>query len=106
WAKWLGSLAKARGIAVGAMAVPLVGVLAEGISWWAVVPLVAAAFVFVACAASFGLWLSVRSRSAQRASGMWMLAVGLWVGAPFLAAEAAYMEQRATRRAPLRWEPK
>jgi len=105
-AKWVGSLAKARGIAVGAMAVPLVGVVAEGISWWAVMPLVAAAFVFVACAASFGLWLSVRSRSVQRASGLWMLIVGLWVGGTFLAAQAAYMEQRAARRALLRWDPK
>jgi ABC-type transport system involved in multi-copper enzyme maturation permease subunit len=107
WAKWVGSLAKARGIAVGAMAVPLVGVLAEGISFWAVLPLVAAAFVFVACAASFGLWLSVRFKSIQRASGMWMLAVGLWVGGTFLAAQAAYLEERSARRfTTAAWPPK
>src|SRR5262249_8192894 len=77
WAKWAGSMAKARGIAVGAIAVPLVGVLAEGISYWAVVPLVIAAFAIVACAASFGLWLSVRARTVQRASALWMLLVGV-----------------------------
>ena len=107
WAKWLGSLAKARGIAVGAMAVPLVGVVAEGISYWAVLPLVAAAFVFVACSASFGLWLSVRSKSVRRASGLWMLAVGLWVGGTFLAAQAAYLEERSARRfTTSTWPPK
>lgn len=98
WAKWVGSLAKARGIAVGALAVPLVGVLAEGISYWAVVPLVAAAFVYIACAASFGLWLSVRARTVQRATGLWMLLVGAWVGGTFLAAQSAYLEERAAAR--------
>jgi hypothetical protein len=112
WAKWVGSLSKARGIALGALAVPLVGVLAEGISWLAVVPLMLAAFVFVACAASFGLWLSVRARTVQRATGLWLLIVGLWVGGTLLAADAAYMEEQAqpwTRRQqdkppPLFWD--
>jgi hypothetical protein len=98
WAKWVGSLAKARGIALGAMAIPLVGVIAEGISPWAVVPLVLAAVTTVACAASFGLWLSVRSRTVQRATGAWLLLVGMWVGGTFLAAQAAYMDERANQR--------
>jgi hypothetical protein len=98
WAKWVGSLSKARGIALGAMAIPLVGVIAEGISPWAVVPLVLAAATTVACAASFGLWLSVRSRTVQRATGAWLLLVGLWVGGTFLAAQAAYMDERANQR--------
>src|SRR5262249_37799259 len=95
-AKWVGSMSKARGIAIGTAAIPLVGVIAEGLSYWAVVPLVMAAFAFLACAASFGLWLSVRAPTVQRASGQWLLAVGLWVGGTFLAAQAAYMEERAT----------
>ena len=85
---------KARGVAIGAAAVPLVGVIAEGLSYWAVVPLVLAAFAFLGCAASFGLWLSVRAPTVQRASGLWLLAAGLWVGGTFLAAEAAYLDQR------------
>jgi ABC-type transport system involved in multi-copper enzyme maturation permease subunit len=93
WAKWVGSMAKARAIALGALAIPLVGVLAEGLSYWAVLPLFIAAVAFVACAASFGLWLSVRIRTVQRATGVWLLAVGLWVGGTFLAAQAAYVEQ-------------
>src|SRR5439155_23312153 len=106
WAKWVGSLAKARGIALGALSVPLVGVIAEGISYWAVVPLILAAFTFLACAASFGLWLSVRSRTVQRATGLWLLIVGLWVGGTLLAAEAAYMEEQSWRRtATMRFPP-
>ena len=97
-AKWVGSLSKARGVAIGTAAIPLVGVIAEGLSFWAVVPLVIAAFTFLACAASFGLWLSVRTPTVQRASGLWLSAVGLWVGGTFLAAQAAYMEQQATGR--------
>ncbi|HJZ90897.1 MAG TPA: ABC transporter permease subunit [Gemmataceae bacterium] len=113
-AKWWGSLAKARGIALGAMAVPLVGVLADGISYWAVVPLLLAACVYAACAASFGLWLSVRSRTVQRATGLWLLLTAVWVGGTLLAAETAYAERdpsyysrgrRAqTRDAPLVWD--
>jgi ABC-type transport system involved in multi-copper enzyme maturation permease subunit len=99
-AKWVGSLGKARGVAIGTAAVPLVGVIAEGLSYWAVVPLVLAAFAFLACAASFGLWLSVRAPTVQRASGLWLLAVGLWVGGTFLAAEAAYMDQPSAGRYP------
>jgi len=98
FAKWVGSLAKARGIALGAMAVPLVGVIAEGISFLAVLPLLFAAGSIVACSASFGIWLSVRSRSVQRATGLWLLLVGLWIGGTFLAAQTAYMEDRAGRR--------
>jgi ABC-type transport system involved in multi-copper enzyme maturation permease subunit len=105
-AKWVGSLAKARGIALGAIAVPLVGVFAEGISVLAVPLLVAAAFAFVACAASFGLWLSVRARTVQRASGLWLLLVGGWVGGTFLAAQAAYIEERARQRMSAAWPPK
>ena len=97
-AKWIGSLSKARGVAIGTAAIPLVGVIAEGLSYWAVVPLVFAAFTFLACAASFGLWLSVRSTTVQRASGLWLLSVGLWVGGSLLAAEAAYMEERSAAR--------
>jgi ABC-type transport system involved in multi-copper enzyme maturation permease subunit len=92
-AKWWGSLAKARGIALGALAVPLVGVLAEGISYVAVVPLLLAACVFAAFAASFGLWLSVRSRTVQRATGLWLLLTAVWVGGTLLAAETAYAER-------------
>ena len=40
-AKWVGSLSKARGIAIGTAAIPLVGVIAEALSFWAVVPLIA-----------------------------------------------------------------
>ncbi|HKB02525.1 MAG TPA: ABC transporter permease subunit [Gemmataceae bacterium] len=98
WAKWVGSLAKARGIALGALSIPLVGVIAEGISYWAVVPLIVSAFTFLACAASFGLWLSVRGRTVQRATGLWLLVVGLWVGGTLLAAEAAYMEEQSSMR--------
>jgi ABC-type Na+ efflux pump permease subunit len=97
-AKWLGSLLKARAIGFGALAIPLVGVIAEGLSYKAVAPMFAAAFAFLACAASFGLWLSVRAPTVQRATGLWLLAVGLWVGGTFLAAEAAYMEDRASKR--------
>jgi ABC-type transport system involved in multi-copper enzyme maturation permease subunit len=97
-AKWWGSLAKARGVGVGTLAVPLVGVLAEGLSVWAVVPLFLATFAFIGCAASFGLWVSVRSATVQRASGAWVLIVGLWVGGTFLAAQAAYLEERAAAR--------
>lgn len=98
WAKWVGSLSKARGVAIGTAAIPLVGVIGEGLSFYAVVPLVLAAFAFLACAASFGLWLSVRAPTVQRASGLWLLAVGLWVGGTFLAAQAAYMEEQAVWR--------
>jgi ABC-type transport system involved in multi-copper enzyme maturation permease subunit len=104
-AKWLGSLSKARGVGVGTLAVPLVGVLAEGLSVWAVVPLFLATFAFVGCAASFGLWVSVRSATVQRASGAWLLIVGLWVGGTFLAAQAAYMEDREARRRTFRGSP-
>jgi ABC-type transport system involved in multi-copper enzyme maturation permease subunit len=97
-AKWLGSLAKARGVGVGTLAVPLVGVLAEGLSVWAVVPLFLATVAFIGCAASFGLWVSVRSATVQRASGAWVLIVGLWVGGTFVAAQAAYKEDREARR--------
>jgi hypothetical protein len=97
-AKWVGSMAKAKGMAIGTAAIPLVGVLAEGLSFRAVVPLVVAAFVFLACAASFGLWLSVRTPTVQRATGLWLLVVGLWVGGTFLAAEAAYEAQKASWR--------
>jgi ABC-type transport system involved in multi-copper enzyme maturation permease subunit len=96
-AKWWGSLAKARGIALGALAVPLVGVLAEGISYLAVVPLLVAACVFAACAASFGLWLSVRSRTVQRATGLWLLLTAVWVGGTLLAAETQYVEEQSSR---------
>ncbi len=105
WAKWLGSLAKARGVGVGTLAVPLVGVLAEGLSVWAIVPLFLATFAFVGCAASFGLWVSVRSATVQRASGAWVLIVGLWVGGTFLAAQAAHMEDREARRRTFRGLP-
>jgi hypothetical protein len=57
-----------------------------------------AAFSFLACAASFGLFLSVRSPTVQRASASWLLFVGLWVGSTFLAAEAAYVEERVANR--------
>jgi len=103
-AKWMGSMAKARGIAVGAIAVPLVGVLAEGISYWAAILLVVAAFAFIACAASFGLWLSVRTRTVQRASAVWMLLVGVWIGGTLLAAKAAYLDERANQRSTM-WGP-
>jgi ABC-type transport system involved in multi-copper enzyme maturation permease subunit len=95
FAKWVGSMAKARGIALGAMAVPLVGVIAEGISYWAVLPLIFTAATIVACSGSFGIWLSVRSKSVQRATGLWLLITGLWVGGTFLAAQTAYMEDQA-----------
>ncbi|HEX3147891.1 MAG TPA: ABC transporter permease subunit [Gemmataceae bacterium] len=98
WAKWIGSLSKARGIAIGTGAIPLVGVLAEGLSYWAVVPLLVAAFAYIACAASFGLWLSVRAPTVQRASGLWLLIVGIWVGGTFLGAEVAYEMERSARR--------
>jgi ABC-type transport system involved in multi-copper enzyme maturation permease subunit len=97
-AKWIGSMLKARAIAFGAAAIPAVGVITYGLSYWAVVPMLAAAFAFLACAASFGLWLSVRTATVQRATGLWLLIVGLWVGGTLLAAEAAYMEGRASRR--------
>ena len=51
-----------------------------------------------ASAASFGLWLSVRSRTVQRATGLWLLVVGLWVGGTLLAAEAGYMEEQSQAR--------
>jgi len=98
WAKWVGSMSKARGIAIGAAAVPLVGVLAEGISFWASILLVEAAFLFVACAASFGLWLSVRARTVQRASGLWMLLVGGWIGGTLLAVQAARLDEQSQQR--------
>jgi ABC-type transport system involved in multi-copper enzyme maturation permease subunit len=98
WAKWVGSLAKARGIALGALAIPLVGVISQGISIWAVVPLTLAAGSFVACAASFGLFLSVNSRTVQRGTFLWLLLVGVWVGGTFLAAQAAYADQRTQAR--------
>jgi ABC-type transport system involved in multi-copper enzyme maturation permease subunit len=104
-AKWLGSMAKARGIAIGAIAVPLVGVLAEGISYWAAILLVVAAFAFIACAASFGLWLSVHTRTVQRASALWMLLVGVWIGGTLLAAKAAYLDERANQRPTSRGSP-
>jgi hypothetical protein len=104
-AKWLGSLLKARAIGFGALAIPLVGVIAEGLSYQAVGPMLAAVIAFLACAASFGLWLSVRAPTVQRATGLWLLAVGLWVGGTFLAAEAAYMEERAARRVNFQWPP-
>jgi ABC-type transport system involved in multi-copper enzyme maturation permease subunit len=112
-AKWVGSLARVRGMALGALAFPLVAVVAEGISVAAVLPLILLAGAVVACAASFGLWLSVRSRSVQRATGLWLLLVGLWVGGTFLAAQAAYIEERTRYRvysfpperpAPLVWD--
>ena len=34
----------------------------------------------------------------QRATGAWLLIVGLWVGGTFLAAQAAYLEERAANR--------
>ena len=34
----------------------------------------------------------------QRASGLWLLLVGLWVGGTFLAAQAAYIDERARQR--------
>jgi ABC-type transport system involved in multi-copper enzyme maturation permease subunit len=104
-AKWVGSLSKARGVAIGTAAIPLVGVIAEALSFWAVVPLIVAAFTILACAASFGLWLSVRAQTIQRASGLWLLTVGLWVGGTFLAAQAAYMEERAMIRLSPKWPP-
>lgn len=105
-AKWVGSLSKARGVAIGTVAIPLVGVIAEGLSFWAVVPMVIAVFAFLACAAGFGLWLSVRAPTVQRASGLWLLSVGLWLGGTFLAAQAAYMEERsALRMMAARWPP-
>jgi ABC-type transport system involved in multi-copper enzyme maturation permease subunit len=97
-AKWVGSLLRARAIGFGALAIPLVGVIAEGLSYQAVAPMLAAVFAFLACAASFGLWLSVRAPTVQRATGLWLLAVGLWVGGTLLAAEAAYLEGRTARR--------
>jgi len=106
WAKWVGSLAKARGIAIGTIAVPVVGVFAEGISVLSAPLLVAAAFAFIACGASFGLWLSVRARTVQRASGLWFLLVGGWVGGTFLAAQAAYLDERARQRMSATWPPK
>lgn len=93
WAKWVGAVARARGIALGALPIPLVGVVADGLSGAAVLPMALAAGAFVACAAAFGLWLSVRTRTVQRATGLWLLLVGLWVGGTFLAAQVAYVEQ-------------
>jgi ABC-type transport system involved in multi-copper enzyme maturation permease subunit len=104
-AKWVGSLLKARAIGFGALAIPLVGVIANGLSVLAVEPMFVATFAFLACAASFGLWLSVRSATVQRASGLWLLAVGLWLGGTFLAAQAAYLEDRATRRRAFTYPP-
>jgi hypothetical protein len=104
-AKWVGSLLKARGIGFGALAIPVVGVMALGLSVWAVLPMLVAALVFLACAASFGLWLSVRAPTVQRATGLWLLGVGLWVGGTFLAAQAAYMEDRAVRRTAFKYHP-
>jgi ABC-type transport system involved in multi-copper enzyme maturation permease subunit len=97
-AKWAGSLLRTRAIGFGALAIPLVGVIAEGLSYKAVVPLLAATLTYLACAASFGLWLSVRAPTVQRATGLWLLAVGLWVGGTLLAAQAAYLEDRTARR--------
>src|SRR5262249_27647936 len=84
------------------------------LSFWAVAPLLLAAFAFLACAASFGLWLSVRAPTVQRATGVWLLIVGLWVGGTFLAAEVAYevdnslqrysMPSSGERPAPLVWD--
>jgi hypothetical protein len=98
WAKWIGSLARARAIAVGAAAIPIVGAIADGISYWAVLPVVLCAGVAVAAAASFGLWLSVRGPTVQGATGRWLLFVGLWVGGTFLVAQAAYLEEQTTGR--------
>lgn len=104
-AKWVGSMLKARAIGFGALAIPLVGVIAEGLSYKAVAPMFAAAFAFLACAASFGLWLSVRVPTVQRATGVWLLVVGLWVGGTFLAAEAAYLTDRIARRTAFSYPP-
>jgi ABC-type transport system involved in multi-copper enzyme maturation permease subunit len=105
WAKWVGSLAKVRGIAVGTAAVPLVAYIADGLSIWAAFLLVLAAGAILAYAASFGLWLSVRTRTVQRASGLWMLLVGIWVGGTFLAAQAVYVQQQ-DRYSTFRYPPK
>ena len=40
----------------------------------------------------------MRSRTVQRATGLWLLVVGLWVGGTLLAAEAAYMEEQSQTR--------
>jgi hypothetical protein len=64
-----------------------------------------AVLAYLACAASFGLWVSVRASTVQRASGLWLLSVGLWVGGTFLAAQAAYMEERAMVRLSTKWPP-
>jgi ABC-type transport system involved in multi-copper enzyme maturation permease subunit len=104
-AKWVGSMLKARAIGFGALAIPLVGVIAEGLSYKAVAPMFAAAFAFLGCAASFGLWLSVRVPTVQRATGLWLLVVGLWVGGTFLAAEAAYLTDRIGRRTAFSYPP-
>jgi ABC-type transport system involved in multi-copper enzyme maturation permease subunit len=94
-AKWIGSQSKVRRMAMGMGAIPLVGVLANAVSIWAVVPLLLTALAALASEASFGLWLSVRAPTVQRATGPWLLTVGLWIGGTFLAAQAAYMEERA-----------
>lgn len=102
-AKWIGSLSKARGIVLGTIAIPVVGAITEGISFFAVPLLLFAGLAYIACAISFGIFLSVRTTSVQRSTGLWLLLVGLWLGATWLTAETGYMEQRATMRVRTRW---
>jgi ABC-type transport system involved in multi-copper enzyme maturation permease subunit len=99
-AKWLGSLAKTRGLIVGFLSIPVVALLSEGIDWPAIPLLVIAAYVFISLSISFGLWLSVRLNSVRQASNIWLLASALFVGSTLIVNIAMDDELDRTVRRP------
>ena len=105
-AKWVGSMAEGPRGAWGPFRSRWSACWREGISYWAVPPppdwprsrswRVRPAS---ACGCRSG------PRTVQRATGLWFLVVGLWVGGTLLAAEAAYMEEQSPSRFAVTFPP-
>jgi ABC-type transport system involved in multi-copper enzyme maturation permease subunit len=84
-AKWLGSLASVRWVALWLGLIWTVGIASGGLDILILPWLVLACLVYAGFLASLGLWLSVGSRSTQRATLLTLMMAGLFSFAHWLA---------------------
>jgi hypothetical protein len=83
-AKWWGAMYQGRNMAYGFVALLIVSILCQGLSYLALPMLIFLGWVWRAVAVSFGLYLSVVCKSVQRASAYWVLGLFCWLGLTML----------------------
>jgi ABC-type Na+ efflux pump permease subunit len=104
-AKWWGAMYQGRAMTNGFASLMAIGVFCQGLSYLALPMLLLLGWAWRSIAVSYGLYLSVRCKSVQRASFLWASGLCCWLVLPsvfsiylyaiFIGYNSPYMDGRA-----------